>query len=630
MTTRSRLRLVAGLLFASALAATSAFAGSGMPPNIDSRDLRPGMKGYGLTVMRGQKIERFQIEVIGVLHNKLPGQDMILVRCAGLNLEHTGVIAGMSGSPVFVKGPRGRDLLVGAVSYAFPYNKDPVAGVTPIKSMWPEMSRPLRPVPAPQRLLGPGQRGPKKRKRRRRRSASLFPALDNLSQEPAADAQPMSVSKASLPGGLDPSRMQPISMPLSASGFHPDLIKEMQTSFAPLGFGAVQAAAVGGSAAGSAINPKSEPFQPGSAISLSLVRGDMNIAGIGTVTWVHRNKYIAFGHPFRGIGQVHLPVGGAHIVWVTASQVNSFKMGVPLSDLGVLDQDRLPAIAGRIGPKAAMIPMKVKIRGKGGGTNRTWKVEIVDQPKFFPMAVGLVLGNALKVTEPIAQNAWATMKLTFELEGGFKPLVFEDKYVSVGGSRGLYQIRGLARRIATALVTNGFQRIRTKSITAEFQIEQGRPMAFLEAVQIDSEEVRVGQRPELRLNFIRPNAKPVTVKLKLPTIPKELAGEKMRIWVGPASRKPIERPPPKNVHDVLNSMRLYRPRNKLVAVVSLPGRSYMIRGERLVDLPDGIMSELRGHRRKVRLGRKTIRVGKMLPWAIQGSGIIQLRVIDEQ
>ena len=641
MTTRSRLRLVAALLFASALLAatafaTTAFAAGGMPPNIDSLDLRPGMKGYGLTVMRGQKIERFQIEVIGVLYNKLPGQDMILVRCAGLNLEHTGVIAGMSGSPVFVTGANGKDLLVGAVSYAFPFNKDPVAGVTPIKSMWPELDRPLRPVPAPQRLLMPGDplnpgEVPKPGKRvRRRRRAQLFPGLDELSSAPSMST-PSGVASVgmSLPGGLDPSRMQPIAMPLSASGFHPDLVKEMQASFSPLGFGAVQAAAVGASAAGSEISPISEPFQPGSAISLSLVRGDMNVAGIGTVTWVRGNKYIAFGHPFRGIGQVHLPVGGAHIVWVTASQVNSFKMGVPLSDLGVLDQDRLPAIAGRIGPKAAMIPMSVHVRGKGGGTDKTWNVEIVDQPKFFPLAVSLVLGNALRVSEPIAQDAWATMKLTFELEGGYKPLVFTDKFVSIGGTGGLYQVRGLAMRVARVLVTNGFKRIRTKSVRAEFQIEHGRPMAFLEAVKVDSDEVRVGQRPKLRLSFLRPNNKSETVTLTLPKIPPELAGEKLTVWVGPASGKPFERAPPKDVNDVLDAMRDYRARNRLVAVLSLPGRSWMMRGERLVDLPAGVLSELNGHRRKIQLGRTSVRVGKDLPWAIEGSGTVLLQVIDE-
>lgn len=608
----------------------------GIPPYIQSRDLKPGMKGYGLTVMRGQKIERFQIEVIGVLYNKLPGQDMILVRCAGLNLEHTGVIAGMSGSPVFIKGPRGKDLLVGAVSYAFPFNKDPVAGVTPIASMWPEMDRPLRPLPPPQRYHRPGDGvQPKKRRRgkrvRRRRRASLFPGLDDMlaTMSGGADEAATAERVAGLSANLDPSRMQPIAMPLSAAGFHPDVVREMQGAFSPLGFGPVQAAAVGQAPFGGAVNPKSEAFRPGSAISLSLVRGDMTIAGIGTVTWVRGKHFIAFGHPFRGIGQVHLPIGGAHIVWVTASQVNSFKMGIPLSELGVLDQDRQPAVAGRVGPKAAMIPMSVRVRGKGGGTDKTWNVEIVDQPKFFPLAVSMVLGNALKISEPIAQNAWAKMKLTFELEGGYAPLVFEDQYVSIGGSQGLFQIRSLARRVATALVTNGFKRVRTKSIRAEFQVEQGRPMAFLESVKVDKDEVHVGDSPVLRLTFLRPNKGTTEVKLKLPKIGPELAGEKLRIWLGAASRKSIERPQPQNINDVLASMRDYRPHNRLVAVITLPGRSWMIRGERLVDLPPSVLGELSGHRRKIRLGRKTVRVGKNLPWSIEGTGSISLQVVDE-
>ena len=129
------------------MAPQHALATAKAPPMLASRDLRPGMKGYGLTVVRGQKVDRFEIEVIGVLYDKLPGQDMILVRCAGLGLEHSGVVAGMSGSPVYVEIDKRGPLMIGAIAYAFPFNKDPIAGVTPIASMLPELDRPLRPAP---------------------------------------------------------------------------------------------------------------------------------------------------------------------------------------------------------------------------------------------------------------------------------------------------------------------------------------------------------------------------------------------------------------------------------------------------------------------------------------------------
>ncbi len=565
---------------------------------MDARKLKRGMKGYGLTVMRGQKIERFSVEVIGVLYNKFPGQDLILMRCSGLNLEHTGVIAGMSGSPVFVKDARGRDVLVGAVSYAFPFNKDPVAGVTPIKSMWPELSRPLRDLPKPQRLVDM-QRGE-------------------------------ATTKVVAESRLQPSKMRPIALPLSVAGFHPSILSDVEDEFRKLGFGPVSASAGGAGGAGGGVSLKSEPFKPGSAISLSLVRGDMSMAGVGTVTWVHGDRFIAFGHPFRGLGQVHLPVGNAHIVHVTASQVNSFKMGIPLSDLGILDQDRLPAVAGRIGPKAAMIPMKVRVISKAGGVDRKWNVEVVDQPKFFPLAVGMVLKNALKTSEPMIADAAMKMTLRFELDGGYAPLVLEDRIVSVSGSYGLIRAASLASRVAKVLVSNGFKRIRVNNISAKFELTRGRPMAFMDAIRPAKQVWKVGESPVIQIDFLRPNQSATMVKLKLPKLTKEVAGAKLRIWIGPASRKRIELPPPKRIEDVLHAIRMKQSQNDLVAVVSMPGKSWMIRGERLESLPPSVTDELKGHTRTTRIGKRTQRTTKRLPWVIQGSGSVTLVVADEE
>ena len=122
------------------------------PPTMAPDQLRAGMKGYGLTVVKGTKIDRFDVEIIGVLPNALPKQDMILIRCSGLEFNRYGIVAGMSGSPIFVVDDKGQDRLVGALSYGFQFNKDPVAGVTPIGNMLPELDRPLVPPPAHQRL----------------------------------------------------------------------------------------------------------------------------------------------------------------------------------------------------------------------------------------------------------------------------------------------------------------------------------------------------------------------------------------------------------------------------------------------------------------------------------------------
>jgi len=558
------------------------------PATIGSRDLKPGMKGYGLTVMRGSKIERFEIEIIGVLHNKLPGQDMILIRCKGLNLEHSGIIAGMSGSPIYVKTAAG-DRLAGALSYGFPFNKDPVAGVTPIRDMLPELDRKLGPIPKNQRLLPP--------ERARRASVDV-------------------------PGFA--STMRPVAVPLSVAGFHPDVLADMRKEFEPFGWTPMQASG------GAPRNLPTPPMAPGGAMSLTLVRGDMNIAGIGTVTWVRGNKFIAFGHPFKGLGQIHMPVGGAHIVWVLASQVTSFKMGFPTAELGVLDQDRQPAVAGRLGPRSAMVPVTISVTRPKTKDKRVWNVEIVDEPSFFPLAAGLVVHNSLRVSAPIAQNASVRFKLHCDLPPPYAPIDIREHFVGLNGSSRMYEVRALVQRLAKAISYNGFKRVRVERIKVELEVADARSLAFIDAVRVPSHEVDVGEKVKLAVDFMVPNKGYRTIPLTLPAIPKDLAGEKVRVWIGPGSRRRKEFAPPANIDDFLTSLRHYVARDELTAVITLPDRSWMIRGHRLTELPIGVLDELNGHRRLTRRGKETIRVSKRIPWAINGNATVELKVRDPQ
>lgn len=598
---------------AQAAPAANAPARKGAPTTIGSRDLRPGMKGHGLTVIRGQKIERFDIEVIGVLHNKLPHQDMILIRCAGLGLEHSGVVAGMSGSPVFVHDDKRGDLLVGAVAYAFPFNKDPVAGVTPIADMMPEMDRPLRKPPENQRIQG---------------ALALPPRAPSATQAETlrAIAAAQAPSQAKPVAGVDTGGMRPLAMPVSASGFDTKVLKAFADDLEQSGLGMVDTAAGGGAQ----IDMVSQPFEPGSAISLVLARGDMSLAGVGTVTWVRDDRFIAFGHPFQGVGQLHLPVGNAHVLWILASQMNSFKMAVPTSDIGVLDMDRQPAIAGRIGPRATWIPVDIRVRGLGVGTERTWKVDVVDQPRFLPMIASMVVANAFTVSEPVADAASVRLKLTVELEGGRPPMVIEDRFVSLDGSAQLGEVRALTMGLTKALVWNGFERLRVKAIHAEIDVDEGREIVFLDSARLPGETITVGKPVRLRLGFVKPNEGPKTVDITLPALPRDLAGEKVQVWFGPAAEKPPERPEPANIDDVLASVRDYQPHNRLAVVITLPDRSWSIRGERLTDLPMSTRSELSGHGRRVRNGHDSIRTTLDLPWTINGTGQMTLEVRDDR
>ncbi len=602
------LLVMAGTLW-PALAQAKAPAGgaTGLPAILDSRALLPGMKGHGLTVVRGQKIERFDIEVIGVLHNKLPDQDMILIRCAGLGLEHSGVVAGMSGSPVYVHDKERGDLLIGAVAYAFPFNKDPVAGVTPIADMLPELDRPLRPVPENQRILPAPGRG-------------AFRADDK-----AAIAGPIPVA------GVDSAGLRPLAMPISVAGFDKKVLDLFAPDLQGLGLGPVDNAGGGG-----AIDAASEPFAPGSAISLVLARGDVSMAGVGTVTYVRGDRFIAFGHPFQGVGQVHLPVGNAHVMWILASQLNSFKMAVPTAPIGVLDIDRQPAVAGRIGPQATWVPITVEVRGAGFGADgkrddrhplnhKIWKVESIDQPRFLPMIAAMVVSNIFAVSQPTADAASVGMKMVLELEGR-APIIIEDRFVSLEGTAQVGEVRALTMGLLKAVTWNGFERLRPKALRIELDVRESRDIAFLEWARLPSTTLVAGQRATLKVGLMRPNVGPEVIDVPLPALPRDLEGERVEVWVGPAADKPEERPEPANIDDILASVRAYQPHNRLAVVLTVPGRSLSLRGQRLTDLPMGTMAMLDGHSRRLSKEAQTIRTTVDLPWTINGQGTISFQV----
>ena len=493
----------------------------------------------------------------------------------------------MSGSPVYVEDAEHGVRMVGALSYGFPFNKDPVAGVTPIAAMLPELDRKLKPLPETQRLAA----SPAKRTTQVR-----VPQLGNAT-------------------------MQPVALPFAVAGLHADALAMLRDEMAPLGFSAIAA-----TSGGSASQKPTAPFEPGSAISLTLARGDVSISGVGTVTWVRGDRYIAFGHPFKGLGQIHLPVGGADVQWILASQANSFKMAVPTADIGTLDQDRQPAISGRMGPRAVMIPIQMSVKAADTGETRLWNVEVTDQPMFFPLATGVVIGNAVRVSEPVALDASLKMRLTFHLDGGYAPIVYEDHLIGLGGTAQMGEVQAKATAIAKALGHNGFKRVRVTRVEAAFVIEESRAIGFLESIRMPSTEVDVGEEVDLEMTFLRPNGVPEVIHMTLPPIPRELAGEKLVIKIGAEQTMAPERPEPARIEDILDYLRAQIPRNRLAAVIELPDKSVMFRGQRLTDLPVGVLDEISGHARATKTGKSTLRATKDMPWAIEGKASIQLMV----
>ena len=286
------------------------------------------MKGYGLTVFEGTKPERFDVEVIDVLKNFRPRQELILVKTQHPRLDVAKIVAGMSGSPIYIQGK-----MVGAYAYGWSFGVEPVAGVTPIRSMLDDLERPL-----PKMIHGyPLGIGPE-HKAQPAQSTGRF--AGNISKYSLTDHSAQ-LAKSATPSVSEHGygQLVPVSTPLLLSGVSAETIDMARGILEPLGLLPVQAGGGGQSVGG-----RPQGYVDGGAIGVNLITGDISAMGLGTVTRVEGDRLVAFGHPMMNVGVTSLPTTEARVLWFMASIQRSFKMGEAIADNGALVNDRESSI----------------------------------------------------------------------------------------------------------------------------------------------------------------------------------------------------------------------------------------------------------------------------------------------
>jgi hypothetical protein len=380
---------LAGLLLPLPLGLHAAHAdgGNSRPDTMPVSEIHPGMKGYGLTVFSGTKPERFDVEVIDVLKNFRPKQDLILVKTKHPRLEITKVVAGMSGSPIYLN-----DKMIGAYAYGWTFGSEPVAGVTPIANMLGELARPLPPTIDgwPLRLVP--QADTKAAPRARHAANDFGPRYQgDLAHY---DVRQHAAQLAHTLGLGEPrtvSALTPVSTPILLGGMGPRSIAFAQQMLSPLGLEPLQAGG-GGSA-----DPNAPTrYVDGGAIGVQLIRGDMSAMGLGTVTRVEGDKLVAFGHPMSELGVTALPTAIGRVIWFLASDQRSFKIGMAVRDVGALVNDRQSAIVVSHSVKAPVIPIKVSIHGAPGFNTSNWSFEVAHDKFMTPSFASVALGSALQ------------------------------------------------------------------------------------------------------------------------------------------------------------------------------------------------------------------------------------------
>jgi hypothetical protein len=530
-------------------------------PTIDVAAIKPGMKGYGLTVFSGTEPEKFDVEVIDVLHKFRPNQDLILVKTIHPRLEKVKVVAGMSGSPIFLN-VGGSAKLAGAYAYGWSFGNEPVAGVTPIASMTAEMGRPLDPMLLPG--AGKAPIGPTTSKPAAGKKTGALDADETAKHAFAGDIEGWSLEKhveqvgARLEGAsaalgkavaVTPTR---VATPLAIGGMSERAIREMSPLLAPLGMIPVQA---GG--AGSTTASKDAPthYVDGGAIAVQLMRGDSAAQATGTVTHVIGNKLVGFGHPMMEAGASHLPTAIAKILWVLSSDQRSFKIGEPVRPLGTLTQDRESCIVVDENIVAPMVPMHVDLEGDATAPKKSWNFEFVNDKLMTPMWASFAFGDAVATTLNDHRDASWVLSAQIKIKGK-GTLSVEDFGVSGQGIPG-----GAAfflSRAGTAvgeLMNNPWEHVDIERIDAKLSVSWARDTVRLRGAELLESTVDAGGMARVKL-ILKPYFGAEFTKVVSIKIEPALAGKEIELEVVPAWTIQADAAAPENLDELIHNLSL--------------------------------------------------------------------------
>jgi hypothetical protein len=419
--------------------------------------VKAGMHGVAYTVFEGVKPEPMDVEILGVLRNMAgPRSDVILARLHGSRVEYTGVVAGMSGSPVYIDGK-----LVGAIAYRIgEFSKEPICGVTPAASMMEinEMDR----TPAPNLD-----------------SAKAGAALGSTrTSGPGTSAAPDTSATQYT------NLLKPIDTPLVFSGFSEDTMRLFAQQFAAAGVVPVMGA-------GSVSNDKQpEPLEPGSAVSAILVRGDMSIAGTCTVTYLDATHLLACGHPLLQSGNVDMPMTKATVLATLPSPSNSFKIVNTTETVGSFVQDRHTGIMGRFDREPQMIPVTLSFHGTAHP--KQFHYEVLNNAKVTPSAIMATVFNALQGMNEYGEDT--TYRLTGNISVlGYPKLDVQNMYAPVDGNTATAY--GIAISIGdrfSRIYENPYETPKIEGMELNFDLVPERRSARLENVRTDITEARPG------------------------------------------------------------------------------------------------------------------------------------------
>ncbi len=610
------------------------------------------MIGYGLTVFSGTRPERFPVRVIGVLRQFQPQLDIILIVSDDERLKHSGIAAGMSGSPIYLEGK-----LAGALAYGWSFAKDPIAGVTPIENILRELRRPSRP-PHPTTTPA-GTRSPSDRESGSQ--AFVAPLTDKrvlravLGEDPGVIDRPGlrrlfpgSLSSAAT-GSVEPQFTR-VAVPLSVGGFGERALDELRGTLSPYGLVPLQAGGGGRSAGRSGAAESERRFVEGGAIAVQLARGDVTMNGTGTVTYLEGSRVAAFGHPMLGAGELRFPVATAEILTFMSSQAMSFKMSMPLSEAGALLQDRPSCIVADTRERAPVLPIDISVFTQNGGpapagaglralpvgpnapkadADKSFHVEVGMHRALTPILVSSVTNNAIQTVVPDVAESVIEIQSRIQARG-FPALEQSDfLYAAEGVSNKLINTSTGMRQLQE-LFNNPFAPVQIERVELRLGVSFRADLAEIVSVSLPGDELEPDTHPSLYVT-LRPYAGPPFVRAIPFDVPRWLAGQALKIEVQAGHQVKPEQAPPESLSDLVDNLRKVYSARTLVVTLNTLEEGVMLRGRLVPALPASVIATLRptgGSRR----GEPYKRVSRLLidmDTVLTGKGEITALVRDE-
>jgi len=649
----------AAVLLAAALAGRAGAESLDLKRYMPVSEVQAGMTGIGKTTLVGTDIAEFQVRVLAVLKNSGPKRDLIVVRCSGAGLEESGIIAGMSGSPVYIGGG-----LIGAVAFAFQWGKLPLAGVQPIEQMLEVSDANSWAARGSSRAVGEpcgagaAQGAGMLREAGAARGVGAAPLESGISdlkfkitdttletpdagiawrQEsgtgrpaPAGPAFSVPVSALGLgdlpgsPAGREAFDLQPIQTPVMVSGLAPRAMERFRQVLAPFGMVPMMSGGF------DPTRPVKARLEPGAPLVVCLMRGDVEATGGGTITEIVGDRVYGFGHAMFGFGEADYPLMTGVAQVVVPSLMRSFRIGASVGEVGRLVWDEQTAVFGRLTKeRAAMVPISVKVTGPAKGAERSYRYEMIRHPRLSPLLAGMATGNSLVVQADLPREHTVAYRVTVKLVGR-SPVVRENLAVSPDADA---YVEAQVRMMLLLAMDNPFCSLPIESVEVEATIEPESRQAEIQEVRALRNAVRPGgtMPVEMKVRPYRAEPRWLRVEVQVPADYNEGTYRLSLCGADEALRSEMREAParfrPDDMDSLLKILGRSERRDQLFVRLEAPGDGLAIGRDELPNLPTSMRTILAESARRQTSGIAQPRVSKQtVPYVLQGSGDITITV----